>query len=121
MQLTTVRKKEKDYDTYLKAEKLVQSNQEHVKIFFQLFGSAKNWFLAISSPTNTAGAIWREKKVDPCYFETKKCNSQKLGASKECMTSILSQKNWFTASRSTKKMFPSYLEVEKTGSQLFRA
>ena len=71
MQLTTVRKKEKDYDTYLKAEKLVQSNQEHVKNVSQLFGSAKNWFLAISSPTNTAGAIWREKKVDPCYQETK--------------------------------------------------
>ena len=40
MQLTTVRKKEKDYDTYLKAEKLVQSNQEHEKNVSQLFGSA---------------------------------------------------------------------------------
>ena len=41
------------------------------KMFFQLFGSGKNWFLAISNLTNTVAAIWREKKVDPCYLETK--------------------------------------------------
>ena len=33
MQFTTVRKKEKDYDIYLKSEKLVHSNQEHEKMF----------------------------------------------------------------------------------------
>ena len=159
MQFTTVRIKEKDYDIYLKSEKLVQSQQElkknvsqlfgsektgywlfralqtllqlfrqrkkwipaiwrpknvihncqeqgkrlghlfkvrktgskqleYEKKFSQLFGSAKNWFLAISSLTNTFSAIWREKKVDPCYFETKKCSSQLLGASKKIMTSI---------------------------------
>ena len=32
--------------------------------------------------TNTVAAIWREKKVDPCYLETKKCSSQ-LVRSKE--------------------------------------
>ena len=116
MQLTTVRSKEKDYDIYLKSETLVHSQQEHEKSVSQLFGSEKNWFLAISSLTNTVAAIWREKKVDPCYLETKKCSSQLLGARKKIMTSIQSQKTWFTASRSTKKMFPSYLEVEKTGS-----
>ena len=121
MQFTTVRSKEKDYDIYLKSEKLVHSLQEHEKNVSQLFGSGKNWFLAISSLTNTVAAIWREKKVDPCYLETKKCSSQLLGARKKIMTSIQCQKTWFTASRSTKKMFPSYLEVEKTGSQLFRA
>ena len=73
MQFTTVRSKEKDYDIYLKSEKLVQSNYEHEKIVSQLFGSAKHWILAISSLTNTVAAIWREKKVDPCYLETKKC------------------------------------------------
>ena len=81
----------------------------------------KNWFLAISSLTNTVAFIWREKKVDPCYLETKKCSSQRLGARKKIMTSIQSQKNWFTASRSKKNMFPCYLEVEKAVSQLFRA
>ena len=121
MQFTTVRSMEKDYDIYLKSEKLVHSQQEHEKNVSQLFGSGKNWFLDISSLTNTVAAIWRETKVDPCYLENTKCSSQLLGARKKIITSISSQKNWFTAIRSTKKMFPSYLEVGKTGSQLFRA
>ena len=65
MQFTTVRSKEKDYDIYLKSEKLVHSQQEHEKNVSQLFGSGKNWFLAISTPTNTVAAIWRQKNVDP--------------------------------------------------------
>ena len=88
MQFTTVRSKEKDYDIYLKSEKLVHSQQEHETNVSQLFGSGKNWFLAISSLTNTVAAIWREKKVDPCYLKTKKCSSQLLGARKKIMTSI---------------------------------
>ena len=88
MQSTTVRSKEKDYDIYLKSEKLVHSNQEHEKNVSQLFLSAKNWFLAISSLTNTVTAIWREKKVDPCDLENKKCSSQLLGAMKKILTSI---------------------------------
>ena len=78
MQFTTVKSKEKDYDIYLKSEKLVHSNQEHEKKISQLFGSAKNWFLAISRLTTTVAAICREKKVDPCYLETKNCSSQLL-------------------------------------------
>ena len=108
MQFTTVRSKEKDYDIYLKSEKLVNSQQEHEKNVSQLFGGGKNWFLAISSLTNAIAAIWREKKVDPCYLETKKNYdiylkseklvhsqqeheknvSQMLGARKKIMTSI---------------------------------
>ena len=71
MQFTTVRSKEKDYDIYLKSEKQVHSQQEHEKNVSQLFGSGKKRFLAISSLTNTVAAIQREKKVDPCYLETK--------------------------------------------------
>ena len=88
MQFTSVRSKEKDYDIYLKSEKLVQSQQEHEKSVYQLFGSGKNWILAISSLTNTVAAIWREKKVDPCYLETNKCSSLLLGARKKIITSI---------------------------------
>ena len=88
MQFTTVRSKEKDYDIYLKSEKLVHSQQEHEKNVSQLFGSGKHWFLAILSLTNTVAAIWREKKVDPCYLETKNCSSQLLGARKKIITSI---------------------------------
>ena len=88
MQFTTVRSKEKDYDIYLKSEKLVDSQQEHEKNVYQLFASGKKWFLAISSLTNTVAAVQRQKKVDPCYLETKKCSSQLLGARKKIITSI---------------------------------
>ena len=88
MQFTPVSCKEKDYDIYLNSEKLVHSQQEHEKNVSQLFASGKKWFQAISSLTNTVVAIWREKKVDPCYLETKKCSSQLLGARKKIMTSI---------------------------------
>ena len=88
MQFTTVRSKEKDYDIYLKSDKLVHSQQVHEKNVSQLFGSGKKWFLNISSLTNTVAAIWREKKVDSCYLETKKCSSQLLVARKKIMTSI---------------------------------
>ena len=74
MQFTKVRSKEKDYDIYLKSEKLFQNQQEQEKNVSQLFGSGKNWFLSISSLTITVAAIWKEKKVDPCYLETKKCS-----------------------------------------------
>ena len=88
MQFTTVRSKEKDYDIYLKSEKLVHSNQEHDKNACQLFGSGKKCFLAISSLTNTVAAIWRERKLDLCYLETKKCSSQLLEARNKIITSI---------------------------------
>ena len=88
MQFTTFRSKEKDYDIYLKSEKLVHTKQEHEKNVSQLFGSGKNWLIAISSLTNTVAGIWREEKVDPCYLETKKCSSQLLGARKKIITSI---------------------------------
>ena len=87
MQFTTVRSKEKDYYIYLKSEKLVHSNQEHEKNAW-LFGSGKQWFLAISRLTNSVAAILRERKVDPCYLEIKKCSSQLLGARKKIITSL---------------------------------
>ena len=71
MQFTTVRSKEKDYDIYLKSEKLVHSQQEHEKSVSLLFGSEKNWFLAITSLTNTVSAIWREKKWIPAIWRPK--------------------------------------------------
>ena len=68
MYFNTVKSKEKDYVKYLKSEKLVYSQYEHKKNVSQLFGIGKNWFLAISSLKLTVVAIWREKKVDPCYL-----------------------------------------------------
>ena len=57
IQFTTISSKEKDYDIYLKSEKLVHSQQELEKNVSQQFGSGKNWFLAISNQTNTVAAI----------------------------------------------------------------
>ena len=56
MQFTTVRSKEKDYNIYLKSEKLVHSQQEPEKKCFS--------------------AIWKWKKLVPSYFEPDKlcCN-----------------------------------------------
>ena len=71
---TNVRNKEKDYDIYLKSEKLVHNNQEHEKNVSKVFGIGKKWFIAISSMKNTVAAIWRQKKVDTCYLATKKCS-----------------------------------------------
>ena len=81
MQFTTVRINEKDYDIYLKSEKLVHSLQEHETNVSQLFASGKNWFLAISSLTNTVAAIWREKKWIPAIFRPKNAvhNCQEQG------------------------------------------
>ena len=151
MQFTTVRSKEKDCDIYLLSKKLVHSQQEHEKNVSQLFESGKNWFQAILSLTNTVAVIWRQKKVDPCYLETKKCSSQLLGARKKIMTSIQSEKlvhsqqehekivsqlfgsgkNWFLAISSLtntvtaiwreKKVDPCYLETKKCSSQLLGA
>ena len=42
MQFTIVKSKEKDYDIYLKSEKLVERQQEHEKYVSQLVGSGKN-------------------------------------------------------------------------------
>ena len=88
MQFTTVRSKEKDYDINLQSEKMVHSQQGHEKNVSHQFRSGKNQFLAISTLTNTVADIWRQKEVDPCYLETKKCSSQQLGARKKIMTSI---------------------------------
>ena len=71
MQFTTVRSKKKDYDIYLKSEKLVNSQYQHIKNVSQLFGSGKNWFVALLSLTNSFSAIWREKKVDPAIWRPK--------------------------------------------------
>ena len=109
MQLTTVRRKEKDYDIYLKSEKLVHSQQEHEKNVSQQFGSGKNWFLAISSLKNTVAAIWREKKVDPCYLERQKMQ----------FTTVRSKEKYYDIYIKSEKLVHSQQEHETNVSQLF--
>ena len=88
MQFTTVRNKEKDYDIYLKSEKLVHSQQEHEKSVSQLFGSKKKLVPSYFEPDKHCCSYLERENVDPCYLETKKCSSQLLGARKKIMTSI---------------------------------
>ena len=109
MQFTTVWSKEKDYEIYLKSEKLVHSQQEYEKNVSQLFGNGKNWVLTISSLINTVAAIWREKKVDPCYLETKKCSSQLF----------YSKQRDYNIYLKSEKLVHSQQEHEKNVSQLF--
>ena len=100
MQFTTVRSKEKDYDIYLKSEKLVHSQQEHEK---KCFPAIWKWeklvpsYLEREIPADKHCCSYftaRERKKcdspDKHYFEreTKKCSSQLLGARKKIMTSI---------------------------------
>ena len=139
LQFTTVMSKEKDYDFYLKSEKLVHSKQEHEKNVSQLFGSGKNWFLAISSLTNTVAAIWREKNVDPCYLgnqkmqfttvrskeiyydiylKSKKTGSQPVGARKKCFPAIWKWKKLVPSYFEPDKHCCNYLKREKSGSLL---
>ena len=92
MQFTTVRSKEKDYYISLKSEKLVHSNQELEKNVCQLFGSGKNWFLAISSLTNTVAAIWRQKSGSLLFGD---------------------KKMQFTTVRRKEKDYDIYLQIEK--------
>ena len=93
-------------------------------MFPQVFGSRKNWFLAISSLTNTFAAIWREKKVDPCYLETKKFSSQTVRSKEKDYDIYLKSENLvhrksgerkkcFPAIWKCKKLVPSYLESDK--------
>ena len=139
MQFTTVRSKEKDYDIYLKSDKLVHSQQEHEKSVFLLFGSGKNWFLVISSLTNTVAAILREKNgsllfgVQKMQFTTVRSNEKDydiyLKSEKLVHSQQEHEKNVSQLFGSGKKLVPnyfepdklccSYLEREKSGSLLF--
>ena len=73
MQFTTVRSKKKDYDIYLKSEKLVHSQYQHEKNVSQLFGSGK--------------------KLVPTYFELDKTLLQLFGESKKWIPAIWRPKN----------------------------
>ena len=88
MQFTTVRSKEKDYDIYLKSEKLFHNQQEHEKMFpsyLEVGKTGSQLFRALQTLLQLFG---ERKKWIPFNLETKKCSSQLLGARKKIMTSI---------------------------------
>ena len=95
MQFTTVRIKERDYDIYLKSEKLVHRNQEHEKNFSQLFGKGKN--------------------LVPSYFEPDTHFCSYLEREKSGFLLVGDQKMQFTTVRIKKKDYDIYLKSEKLG------
>ena len=88
MQYTTVRSKEKDYDIYLKSEKLVHSQQEYEKKIFPAIWKWKKLVPSYFEPDKHCCSYLERGKVEPCYLETKKCSSQLFGARKTIKTSI---------------------------------
>ena len=88
MQFTTVRSKVKDYDIYLKSEKLVYSNQEHEKKCFPAFWNWKQLVPSYFEPDKHCCSYLEREKSGSCYLETKNCSLQQLGASKIIMTHI---------------------------------
>ena len=109
MQFTTVRSKEKDYDIYLNSEKLVQSQQQHEKNVSQLFGRRKNWFLAISSLTNTVAA----------NLEREKSGSLLFGDQKMQFTTVIIKEKYYDIYLKSEKLYHSNQDHEKKFSQLF--
>ena len=93
MQCTTVRIKEKDYDIYLKSEKLVHSQQELRKKCFP--------------------SIWKWKKLVSSYFEPYKHCCSYLEREKSGSLLFGDQKMQFTTVRSKKKDYDIYLKSEK--------
>ena len=86
MEFTTVRSKEKDYDIYLKQEKLVNSKQENKKMFL----SYLEW-----------------KKLVPSYFEPDKHCCSYLEREKSGSLLFGDQKMQFTTVRSKEKIMTS--------------
>ena len=74
MQFTTVRSKEKDYDIYLKSEKLVHSQQEHEKNVSQLFlEDQKMQFTTVRSKVKDYDIYLKSEKLVHSQQERKKC------------------------------------------------
>ena len=87
MQFTTVRSKEKDYDIYLKSEKLVHSQQEHEKKFPSYFEVKKMVPSYFESDKHCCSYLKREKG-GLLLFGDQKSSSQLLRARKKIMRYI---------------------------------
>ena len=91
MQFTTVRSKEKDYDIYLKSEKLVHGQQEHEKMFPSYLEVEK-----------TGSQLFRVCKHCCSYLQREKSGSLLFGI----------QKMQFTTVKSKEKDYDIYLKSE---------
>ena len=109
MQFTTVRSKEKDYDIYLKSEKLVHRQQEHEKNVSQLFGSGKKLVSSYFEPDKHCCS----------YLEREKSGFLLFGDQKMQFTTVSSKEKDYDIYLKSKKLVRRQQEHEKNVSQLF--
>ena len=121
MQFTTVRSKEKDYDIYLKSEKLVHTQQEHEKNVSQLFGMWKKLVPSYFEPDKHCCSYLEREKGGSLLFGDQKMQFTTVRSKEKDYDIYLKSEKLVHSQQEHEKMFPSYLEVEKIGSQLFRA
>ena len=78
MQFITVRSKEKDYDIYLKSEKLVHSQYEHEKKCFPAIWNCEKLVPIYFEPDKHCCSYLEREKMDPfpSYLEVGKTGSQ---------------------------------------------
>ena len=121
MQFTTVRSKEKEYDIYLKSEKLVHSQQEHEKSVSQLFGSGKKLVPSYFQPDTHCCSYLEREKSGYLLFVDQKMQFTTVRSKEKDYDIYLKSEKLLHSQYEQEKKFPSYLEVETNGSQLFRA
>ena len=111
MQFTPVRIKEKDYDIYLKSEKLlVHSQQEQRKKCFPAIWRQQKWVPSYFEPDKRCCSYLEREKSGSLLFGDQKMQFTTVRSKEKDYDIYLKSEKLFTASRSTKKMFPSYLE-----------
>ena len=110
MQFTTVRSKEKDYDIYLKSEKLVHSQQEQEKMFPSYLEEEKNWFLNFEPDTHFCS-----------YLEREKSGSLLVGDQNMLFTTVRIKKKHYDIYLKSEKLVHSNEVYEKKLSQLFES
>ena len=138
MQFTTVRSKEKDYDIYLKSEKLVWKWKKLVPSYFEhdkhrysyldreksgslLFGEQKMQFTTVSSKEKDYDIYLKSEKLVHSQQEHEKNVSQLFGSGKNWFLAIQSLTNTVAAIWREIKVDPCYLESKKCSSQLLGA
>ena len=109
MQFTTVRSKEKDYDIYLKSEKLVHSQQEYEKNVSQQFRKCKKLVPSYFEPDKHCCS----------YLEREKSGSLLFGDQNMQFTTVRSKEKDYDIYLKSKKLVHSQQEYEKNVSQLF--
>ena len=111
MQFTTVWSKEKDYDIYLKSEKLVHSQQEHEKNVYQLFGSGKKLVPSYFKPDKHCCSYLKREKSGSLLFGDQKMQFTTVRSKEKDYDIYLKSEKLVHSQQQYEKMIPSYLEV----------